>query len=471
MNNLILISPELIVGLTSLLFLYGSSQKKDWGRDFRFALGASISAVILCFCTLNMEGELFYGAYRIDFFSQAFKLVLSFGLFLLVWLSRRRTDLDERAGSEYFYFIFSALLGFFLLPSSVELISLFVALELSSIALYILIPLRKGDESDTEAGIKYFLMSAIASGFFLYGASLLYGFTRTTDLMTIASTLAEGGAPVFCYVGVVLASVAFFFKLAVAPFHFWAPDVYQSAHNQITALIATVSKAVAVAVLLRLLPLGEGSATLIFVLTLLSVISMTLGNLAAIWQKDIKRLLAYSSVAQAGYMLIGFLAMSEAGYRGIFYYAATYLFANLAAFTVITKVSKEGKNPVLEDFTGLSKSSPLLALTLLLSFFSLAGIPPLVGFAAKWFVFTAAAESGHYWMVLYAFIMSVVSLYYYLMVIKKAYVDEPKGKVPALSLSWDERAINIGLIAFLVLFGFFPGWILSIGQKVAESLG
>jgi len=470
MNNLILISPELIVAVTSLIFLYASSRKKDWVRDYRFALGASLSVILLSVCTLNMEGELFSGAYRIDIFSQAFKLVLSVGLFLLVWLSRNRTDLDERAGSEYFYFIFSALLGFFLLPSAVELISLFIALELSSIALYILIPLRRGDASDTEAGIKYFLMSAIASAIFLYGASLIYGATRSTDLYEIASVLAKGDVPVYCYVGIVLASIAFFFKLAVAPFHFWAPDVYQSANTQVTTLIATTSKVVAVAILLRLLPLGEGSSILISVLTLLSILSMTLGNLAAIWQKDIKRLLAYSSVAQAGYMLIGFLSMSEAGYRGIFYYAATYIFANIAVFTVIAKVSKNGKNPTLDDLIGLSKSSPLLALTLLLSLFSLAGIPPLVGFAAKWFVFTAAAESGHYWMVLYAFIMSVVSLYYYLLVIKKAYVDEPKGEVPVLSLSWDERAVNIGLIAFLVLFGFFPGWILSLGQKVAESI-
>jgi len=470
MNELLLISPELIITVTSFIFLYVSSGKSDWKRDSQFALGSAVAAILLSLYTLNMEGELFFGTYRIDFFSQAFKLVLSIGLFLIVWLSRNITDLDERAGSEYFYFLFSAALGFLLLPSAVELISLFVALELSSVALYILIPLRKGDGTDAEAGIKYFLMSAAASAVFLYGSSFLYGFTQTTDLREMASVLMAGGLPPLCYVALVFAAVAFFFKLAVAPFHFWAPDVYQSANTQVTTLIATLSKVVAIAILLRFLPMGEGSATLITCLVVLSVLSMTLGNLAAIWQQDIKRLLAYSSIAQAGYMLIGFLAMSEAGYRAVFYYAATYLFANIAAFSVIIRVSKNGKNPTLNDFTGLSQRSPLLALALLLSLFSLAGIPPLVGFAAKWFVFTAAVQQGHIILVLYAFIMSVVSLYYYLMVIKRAYVDKPTGPVEALSLTWDERLVSIGLILFLILCGFFPGGILLIGQKVAENV-
>jgi len=471
MNTLFLLSPELLIACASLGFLYLSSMEKDWRRDMILGLVAGAGAIFLCFMTLQEEAELFSGAYRIDFFSQIFKLILSLGLFLLVWLSRNIDDLKETVGSEYFYFLFSALLGFMLLPSTVELISLFVALELSSVALYILIPLRRGEPTSAEAGIKYFLMSAAASAVFVYGASFLFGYTQTTDLREMAALLTGGTYPPLCTVALILTAVAFFFKLAVVPFHFWAPDVYQSSNTQVTTLVATVSKVVAIAILLRFLPMASGSIQVISVLALLAVVTITLGNLAAIWQKDIKRLLAYSSIAQGGYMLIGFLAMSEAGYQAVFYYAATYLFANIAIFMIVIKVSgKEGKNPTLDDFAGLAKRSPLMALTLLFSLLSLAGIPPLVGFAAKWFVFSAAIEQGHFLIVLYAFIMSVVSLYYYLMIIKKAYVDEPKGSAEKFSISLDERIVSIGLILFMLLFGFFPGGILSIGKRVAEQV-
>lgn len=470
MNNWNLISPELILAVASFVFLYLSSYKKNPKRDYGLAILVSLVAVLFSVMTLGSETELFSGTYKIDFFSQAFKLVLSVGLLLVIWLSRKLPDLDERVGGEYYYFLFSATLGFFLLPSAVEFITLFVALELSSIALYVLIPLRKGDGADAEAGIKYFLMSAAASAVFLYGASLLFGFVQTTDLREAASVLSQGGITPLAYVALFLVSTAFFFKLAVVPFHFWAPDVYQSANNQITAFIATLSKVVAVAMLLRFLPMAEGGAKLVCLLAFLSVITMVLGNLAAIWQQDVKRLLAYSSIAQAGYILIGFLALSDAGYRAVFYYTATYLFATIAAFHVIIKLSKEGKNLKLDDFIGLSQSSPLLALVLLISLFSLAGIPPLVGFAAKWFVFTAAVEQGHVLIVLFAFIMSVVSLYYYLMVVKRAYVDKPSEPVEAIVLTWDERLISVGLALFLILFGLFPGWILTIGDKVASVL-
>lgn len=469
-NNWTLLIPELMIAAASFAFLYLSSYKKNPKRDLGLAAAFSLLAILFTAMTLGSTGELFSGTYKIDFFSQVFKLILLVSLLFLVWLSRRISDLDERAGSEYYYFLFSATLGFLLLPSAVEFITLFVSLELASIALYILIPLRKGDGLDAEAGIKYFLMSAAASAVFLYGASLLFGFVKTTDLREVASLLTQAELSPLAYVGLILVSVAFFFKLAVVPFHFWAPDVYQSANNQITALIATSSKVVAVAILLRFLPMAEGGAKLVWLLAGLSIASMTLGNLAAIWQKDIKRLLAYSTIAQAGYILIGFLALNQAGYRAVFYYAATYLFANLAAFHVIVKLSKEGKNCHIADFIGLSHRSPLLALTLLLSFLSLAGIPPLVGFAAKWFVFTAAVEQGHALLVLFAFIMSVVSLYYYLLVIKSAYMDKHTEPVAALTLTWDERAVSLALIAFLVLFGLFPGWLLTVGEKMASLL-
>ncbi len=471
MNHWFLLSPELLIAVSSFLFLYLSSHTKNGKRDFTLALLVSLGAVVLSVMTLDSEGSLFSGTYKINFFSQIFKLILSLGLFLLVWLSRNLSDLDERVGTEYFYFLFSATLGFLLLPSCSEFITLFVALELSSIALYILIPLRKGDGIDAEAGIKYLLMSAAATAVFLYGASLLYGMVKTTDLTVAATLLSQGGLSPLAYVALFLTSVAFFFKLAVVPFHFWAPDVYQSANNQVTALIATLSKVVAVAILLRFLPMGEGSAKLVFILTLLAIFSLLIGNLAAIWQQDAKRLLAYSSVAQAGYLLIGFVALSDEGYRAVFYYVSTYLFATIAVFHVITKLSQDGRNLKLNDFIGLSQRSPLLALTLLLSLFSLAGIPPLVGFAAKWFVFTAAVEQGHVLLVLFAFIMSVVSLYYYLTLIKKAYVDKSDQPLTALSLTWDEQLVSIGLILFLVLFGIFPGWILNLGDKVARAIG
>lgn len=469
MNNWLLLSPELIVAVASGVFLFLSVFKKNALRDWNVAMVLAVAAVAATLWTLNRTGELFYGTYTIDFFSQCFKVLLAVGLLLLVWLSRSLPDLEEKVGSEYFYLLFSAGLGFLLLTSSTELVTLGISLELSSVALYVMIPLRRGDELDTEAGIKYFLQSAIATGIFLYGASILFGYAQSTDIREIAIFLTQQPVPILFYVALVLSVVAFFFKLAVVPFHFWAPDVYQCSNTQITTLIATASKAVAVAILLRFLPLGKDSPVLVYALITLSLVTMTLGNLAAIWQKDMKRLLAYSSIAQAGYMLVGLLAMNESGWRAVFYYAATYLFTNIAVFMVVIKISREGKNPTVSDFAGLSQNSPLLALTLLLGLLSLAGIPPLVGFAGKWFLFTAAIERGYALLVLIAFINAVISLYYYLLVIKKAYMDSPT-QPGALALTWDERAINVALIIFLVFFGVFPSYILNLGQKVISHV-
>jgi NADH-quinone oxidoreductase subunit N len=263
----------------------------------------------------------------------------------------------------------------------------------------------------------------------------------------------------------------FFFKLAVFPFHFWAPDTYQGATNQVAAYIATSSKVAAIAILLRVVALvGQGSIYLGNALVILSIVSMTLGNLAAIVQKDIKRLLAFSTIAHSGYILIGILAMNRAGYTSAVFYAIALLLMKFTVFLVVIKVAYDGKNLQIEQLAGLHRQSPILALALMVSLFSLAGIPPTIGFTGKFLVFIAAMEKGYFTLVLIAMINVVISLYYYLLVIKAAYLLEPKGELPLLNVTMSTKVLAGVLIVVIVAAGFFPFHLMEVAQSAAEVL-
>jgi NADH-quinone oxidoreductase subunit N len=263
----------------------------------------------------------------------------------------------------------------------------------------------------------------------------------------------------------------FFFKLAVFPFHFWVADTYQGAANQVAAYIATASKVAAIAVILRVVAFaGNGSTYLVHCLVVLSVISMTLGNLAAIVQKDIKRLLAFSTIAHAGYVLIGILVLSPAGYSGAIFYALALLLMKFTAFMVVVELASDGRNLQIEELAGLHKRSPILALALLVSLFSLAGIPPTIGFAGKFLVFVAAIQKGYVTLVLIAMINVVISLYYYLLVIKAAYLLEPAEAQPPLSLSFPKKLLAGVSTVLIVVTGFSPYWLVRIAQTAAQAL-
>ena len=468
----LLFFPELFYFGSGMAFLCLSmSNRSDPRRDYYTALVLAALGVVVCLATVNLEGSLFFNTYRVDLFSQVFKLILALGLFLIISICSELNAISARHHPEFYFLLFVCTLAMMLLVSSVHILTIYVALELSSYSLYILVALRRDEKMSLEAGIKYFLVGIFASAIMLFGVALLYSTTQATfiaDMVRVLPGILDTPAAL---IGILLTLCGFFFKLAVFPFHFWAPDVYQGAANQATAYIATASKVAAIAILIRMVAVtGTGSIYLAHALVTLSIISMTLGNLAAIVQKDLKRLLAYSAVAHAGYVLIGVLSMDSAGYASVIFYAVTMLIMKFTAFLVVVKVADDGRNLEISQLAGLHRRSPLLAMALMVSVFSLAGIPPTIGFTGKFLIFAAAMQNGYFTLVLIAMINVVISLYYYLLILKAAYLLEPVDDQPALQLSQPTTILTGVLVAVMVVVGIYPTYLLELATAAAGAL-
>jgi len=333
------------------------------------------------------------------------------------------------------------------------------------------VPMRRGQDENVEAGIKYFMIGAVASAFMIFGVSYLFGVTHTTYVAQLVKVLPGVITQPAAIIGLILALAGFFFKQALFPFHIWAPDVYQGAANHVTTYIATASKMAAAALVIRFVGFSAGQSALFTqLLVVLAIVSMTFGNLVAIIQKDLKRLLAYSSISHAGYMLIGILSMTQRGYASAIYYALAYLVMNFAVFMVILKIADDGHNLQIKELAGLHRRSPLLAMTLMLGLFGLAGIPPTLGFTGKFLVFAAAMEKGYFMLVVIGMINATISLYYYLVVIKAAYLLEPAEEPPAVRVDMWSRALSIVLVIAMVYIGMFPDKFIAIAEAAAQSL-
>jgi len=467
-------SPEIYYLLVSLWFLVLSMLPRAKSRRNYFsALFLAATGILVCLITVKSEGVLFFNTYQVNLFSQVFKVLLSLGLFLVICLCPNLTAIKAKHHPEFYLLLFVCTLAMMLLVSSVHLLAIYVSLELSSYSLYILVALRRGKDMGIEAGIKYFLIGISASALMLFGLALLYGTTQATYVNEMAEVLPGVIDKPAVVIGLLLTLSGFFFKLAVFPFHFWAPDVYQGAANQVTAYIATASKVAAMALLIRMVALtGNGAAGnyLVHILVTLSIVSMTVGNLAAIVQKDIKRLLAYSTIAHAGYVLIGILSMSPAGYSGVIFYALALMVMKFTAFLVVVKVADDDRNLQIDQLAGLHQRSPLLAMALMVSIFSLAGIPPTIGFTGKLFVFLAAMEQGYFTLVLIAMINVVISLYYYLLVLKAAYLLKPDKALLELRLSPPVKVLTAALIIAIIGLGIFPAFLLELAEAAARAL-
>ena len=464
--------PELYYFAVGMIFLFMSMAKtNNPRRDYFTALFSAILGLVICLASIQQEGLLFFQAYRVDLFSQVFKVLLSIGLFLIISICSNLNGVAERYHPEFYLLLFLCTLAMMLLVSSVHILSIYVALELSSYSLYILVALRKDEQTGLEAGLKYFLVGIFASAVMLFGVALLYSTTKATYVTEMIRVLPGVLDTPAVVIGLLLTLCGFFFKLAVFPFHFWAPDVYQGAANQATAYIATASKVAAVAILTRMVAVsGDGSIYLVHVLVTLAIVSMTVGNLAAIVQKDFKRLLAYSTVAHAGYVLIGILSMNAAGYMSAIFYVTALLFMKFTVFLVIVKVADDGRNLEISHLAGLYRRSPLLAMALMVSIFSLAGIPPTIGFTGKFLVFVAALDKGYFTLVLIAMINVVISLYYYLLILKAAYLLEPGEVQPAVELSTPIRFLTGALVLVMVVAGIFPRYLIELAGAAAGSL-
>lgn len=432
---------------------------------------AAATLVGVSLYSLNGSGALFYSTYRVDLLSGGFKFLLATAFLFTVLLSADSIAIPNRSQVEYYFFLSTATLGMMMLTSAMELLTLYISLELSSYSLYLLTALG-GQKRNAEAGVKYFLFGAATSGVLLWGLSLLSGLAGTTSMAGIAARVPDlFGQPVF-FLGLLFVSLAFLFKLSGFPAHFWAPDIYESAGTAVTHFIATASKGAAVAIFIRFLMLMGLTDAAVTLLGIFAFVSMTLGNCVALVQRDLKRLLAYSSIAQAGYILVGLLPGSFEGYSSAFFYAFAYVLMNTGAFLVMILVAKSIRhdNPQLEHLNGLAERSPFLALILLLSLLSMAGIPPLVGFTGKWILFSAAMNQGHWFLVLWGVLNSVVSLFYYLTLVRHAYLEKPSAPAAPLVLPWRVKALGLFLLCALVFLGLAPNALVVFTQK-AIGLG
>ena len=471
MNWMPLIPEAYFFLVAGVFFVVATRSRSNPRRDYRLALFLTAGGVVVSLGAVRLEGLFFAQVFRVDLFSQVFKVLLALGLFLVVGLCSDLSDISAGRHPEFYFLLVLGTWAMMILVSSVELLTLYMALELAGYSLYLLVPLRKGPDLALEAGIKYFLIGATTSAVTLFGLAALYGATGTTyagELLRVLPGLL--GSPL-AFIGLIFALSGFFFKLALFPFHVWAPSVYQGAANPVTAYIATVSKVAAIAILLRLLSLsGGGSRPLVHVLAVLAIASMTLGNLGAMVQKDLKRLLGYSAIAQAGYVMIGILSLNEGGFAGAIFYAQAYLVMSFICFLVLVKAASPGRDLQVAQLAGLHRRSPLLALALLLGVFSLGGIPPTIGFTGKFLVFTAAMKNGHFYLVLIGMINVAVSLYYYALIVKAAYFLEPDKELPRISLSPATRLLASALIVIIVCGGLFPGYLYELAGAAARCL-
>lgn len=470
--------PELALIVMALVFFFMSLGKPGTLFLQRMALlqaGVTVCITLFVFgFVIDQPGQtLFFETYRIDLFSQVFKIMLTVGLFLVIYLGMGLRGIDQNIRAEYYMFLTLSVLGLVFLSSAVELLTIVLSLEISSFALYVIIPFRfqPGYRKQMEAGIKYVLFGALASGLSLYGISYIFGMAHTTYLDKLIQVLPGliKTEPVVI-IGLILMMGSFFYKLAMFPMHFWAPDVYEGAANETSGYIATLPKIGAVALLVRFTALaGVDISQVTGILAVLAILSMVVGNLSALVQEDLKRLLAYSSIAHAGYVMVGILCVNTLGFASAIYYIGGYLVMNLACFYVIYNVSRQGENVTFADLNGLYKNSPMLALTLVIGAFGMAGIPPTVGFFGKFFIFTAAIERSFYAIVILTVINAGISAFYYLKMVRAAFLTSEKETAP-IRLDRPTYVLGLILIAAILGFGLFPRTVLHYAELAVGTI-
>ncbi|MFH1215661.1 MAG: NADH-quinone oxidoreductase subunit N [Pseudomonadota bacterium] len=469
-----LFAPELLLLMGSLVLFFLTLGQGKGKMAKNIALVLAVATGLLSLATLQLEGSLFFNAYKIDLFSQIFKLAMSVGLVAVIVFGSDLKGVSESMRPEYYLFMILSMLGLVMLVSSVELLTLFIALELSSYSLYLMVPMRDdrgGLRMQMEAAIKYILFGAVATATMLYGMSFIYGLTGTTYIAELIPKLHMLSSSPTAMLAIALFMTGFFYKLAVFPFHFWVPDVYQGASNATTAFIASIPKLGAVALLIRVTTLVAPNAgeSVVMMLMILAVCSMFYGNLSALVQTDVKRMLGFSGIAHAGFVLLGLLTLDDTGFATSMYYISGYLFMNLACFLVICKVSQNGENVAINDFSGLYKRSPLLALTLLVGMMALAGIPPFVGFMGKFMLLTGALKAGHLTLVILAALNTAIAIYYYLSVVRVAFCSAPEER-PDVSVDLMTRFVSISLIVVIIVMGVAPKQILQIATNAVRTI-
>jgi NADH-quinone oxidoreductase subunit N len=475
--TLLAILPEiLLVALAALVMaldlIWPESRKRLLGVFAAAGLGLIlVLGLIFSRPTGDTSHALIFGGMlRDDWAAYVFRLLFIFSGMIVTMISLDSPGVGGKG--EYYAILIAAVFGMNFMASAADLIMLYLAIETTSIALYLLAGYLRDDDKSAESGLKYFLFGAFTSTVMLYGFSLLYGFTGQTNLYLLKEALGPDKVPPLVTVmAALLILVGFGFKVAAVPFHFWTPDVYEGAPTPITAFISVASKAAGFAVLIRVMlaVFSEAESYWVPVVIVIAMATMTLGNSLALAQKNIKRLLAYSSIAQAGYALVGLAAISTAGIAATIFYLVMYTLTNLAAFGVIILVSRVTQTDEIADYAGLSRRSPALALAFLVAFLSLGGMPPLAGFFGKFFVFAAAIEQGVaqnnswlIWLAVVGVLNAIIGLYYYLVVLKVVYLyrsERENEKIPVPRAYG--AALWVCVIGIILLGTWASPWIVT----------
>jgi NADH-quinone oxidoreductase subunit N len=422
---------------------------------------------------IGSSGTTFGGMFISDGYSSFFKLIFLITVVLAVLISVRYISIERVNFGEYYSLILLSTLGMMIMASAADLIVLYLGLELMALSTYILAGFIRHDIKSNEAALKYFLLGAFSSAFLLYGISLIYGLTGTTDIYAIASLISEtglSGNPALS-LSMTLFAVAFGFKIAAAPFHMWAPDAYEGAPTSITAFMSVGPKAAGFAVLGRVFMIAFASIKIEWAMVLipLSILSMGIGNIVALAQTNIKRMLAYSSIAHAGYALLGVIVANNEGLASMMTYLMIYAFMNMGAFAVVIMLRTEGfTGDKITDYEGLAKTHPFLAALMLIFMFSLTGIPPTAGFIGKLYVFMSAINAGYTWLVLVAVVFSVISAYFYLRIIMYMYMKEPKVEVATSQSGTLVAALGVTTVAVLVI-GVFPSFLVKLAKAALSG--
>jgi NADH-quinone oxidoreductase subunit N len=464
------ILPEiLILAIAVILLCVEPFWKEDQRRNAGWLTAGGLFVTIIVSLLFGQPGEptaVFGGMIRFDWLGFFFKILFMFAAAVTALMLMDHEKAGQRG--EAYILLLASLLGMNLMAVSADLIMLYLAIETASIPLYILAGFLLVDDRSTEAGFKYLLFGTLASTIMLYGFSLIFGFAGTTNLYQLSVLLAAGSlSPLLTFGLVVLVLVGIGFKLAVVPFQFWAPDVYEGSPTPVAGFLSTASKAAGFAVIVRFffVAFPDFAPSWTLILAALSAITMTVGNLLAMSQTNIKRLLAYSSIAHAGYALIGVVAFSQLGATGVVFYLAAYIVTNLLAFGVVMAFSRVTGLEDIKDYAGMSRRNPWLGLMMLAAFLSLAGMPPFGGFVAKVFVFAAGVQAGYTWLVVVGILNSILGVYYYLNTMKYVYLyrmpneDEEKHPIPltrpyAIALA----VLAIGVILVGTVFAPWFSW-------------
>ena len=476
--NMTPILPEIFLSVLAMALLLINVFSPGGNKSYLayFSFFGIVAAAVLVGAGWGGHIESFGGSVVLDNFATFFKITFLVAAGLTVLISDKYMEREECNHGELYPLILFSVVGMMLMASGTDLMTIFLGLEVMSVALYVLAGFNRANKKSNEAGLKYFLLGAFSTGFMLYGMALIYGATGTTRLYKIAVIVGQMTLPsanIMLVAGMLLMMTGFAFKIAAAPFHMWTPDVYEGAPTPMTAFMSAGPKAAGFAALLRLFLVALPTLQVEWsqVLWVLAVLTMTVGNITALRQDNIKRVLAYSSIAHAGYALVGFAAGNGTGTAGILFYMLSYAFMNIGAFAIIILVAKKGEtNGNVSDFAGFGFKRPLLAVVMTIFLFSLAGMPPTAGFIGKFYLFSGAIQKGYIWLAIIGVLNSAASVYYYLRITVYMYMKEPTEDFDWVQVTPSIALALVIAVAGSLIPGIVPSYILQYAQMAVKLM-